>query len=617
MFSILKQFFIGKPLETSEIKHAKFPVLFGLAILASDAISSVAYATEEILWVLIPAIGLGSYKYLLGISVAIILLLMLLVFSYRQTINTYPNGGGAYMVAKENISVTAGLVAGASLAVDYVLTVAVSTSAGTAALTSAFPALSVHKVSICLALISIITIVNLRGVKESAAIFSIPTYIFVFSMIALIATGLVKYSLYGAPATHVSKEIINTTGPVTIFLILRAFSSGCTALSGVEAVSNSVPNFKSPSSKNANIVLALLALIVLIIFGGITLLATIYHVVPQANGPTVISQITSSVFGTGTAYYIIQFATALILVMASNTAFNGFPMLMSVISCDGYAPRQLMLRGTRLSYSNGIIILAVISTILIILFRGDTHLLIPLYAVGVFLSFTLSQLGMTFRWIRNKDKGWIYKALVNGLGTLVTAITLVIIVSTKFIHGAWIVVILIPIIVKLMLSIKKHYDSVANDLRISIDELKQIDINPQYNNKIIVPIASINRAVIETLKYAQNLSKDVVALHIAVDEDSAKKWISRWNDWNPDIPLVVRFSPYREVVEPLRGYIDELLEVKNPNDKITIMIPQFIAVKDWENYFLHNQTSFFIKQGLLLKHKEVVVCNYPYYVDKN
>ena len=613
----LKRFLIGKPLETSEIKHAKFSIFFGLAILASDAISSVAYATEEILWVLIPVIGFSSYENLWPISAAIVLLLMLLIFSYRQTINTYPGGGGAYIVAKENIGVTAGLIAGASLSVDYILTVAVSTSAGTAALTSAFPALAVHTVAICLALIAIITIVNLRGIKESAAIFSIPTYIFVFCMIALIVVGLAKYSLYGAPVTSVSAKTLPATGPITIFLLLRAFSSGCTALTGVEAVSNSVPNFKDPSTKNANLVLILLGLLVLIIFGGITALATIYHAVPQTNGPTVVSQITSSIFGQGAIYYIIQFATALILVMASNTAFNGFPMLMSVISSDGYAPRQLALRGNRLSYSNGIIILAIISSILIVLFRGDTHLLIPLYAIGVFLSFTLSQFGMTMRWIRNKDKGWIHKTFINGFGALVTAITLIIIGMTKFIHGAWIVVVLIPIIVKIMMIIKKHYDIVANDLRISVDELKQIDINPKYNNKIIVPIASVNRAVIETLKYAQNLSKDVVALHIAVDEDSSTKWVLRWNEWGPNIPLVVRYSPYREIVEPLTTYIDELLKKKTPNDKITIMIPEFIAVKDWENYFLHNQTSFFIRQGLLLKHKEVIVCNYPYYIHEN
>lgn len=615
MYSNLKQFFIGKPLATSELKNERFPTLFGLAILSSDPISSVAYATEEILWVLIPAIGFAAYGFSLKISFAIITLLAILVFSYRQTIKAYPNGGGAYTVAKENLGLNTGLIAGAALSVDYILTSAVSTAAGTAAITSAFPSLSTHKIAIALALILIVTIINLRGVKDSAKTFSLPTYIFIFSMLTLIITGLVKYKLYGVVITNIEDNTLPMLGTATLFLLIRAFSSGCTALTGLEAISNSVPNFKEPSTKNAVTAMSLLALIVFVIFGGVAVLATIYHAVPKEQGPTVISQIAESVFGKNIMYYILQLATALILIMASNTAYNGFPMLMSVIAQDGYAPRQLTSRGDRLSYSYGIIILAIISSVLIIIFRGDTHLLLPLYAVGVFLSFTLSQAGMTLKWIREKENGWRHKALINGFGALVTTIAVIIIGATKFAHGAWVVMILIPLFVILMKKVKRHYNNVADDLRISIEDLKQISAVPEYSNQVVVPFASINKAVVETIRYGKTLSYDITALHIAVDEESAKKWLDRWNEWNPGVPLVVKHSPYREIIEPFMEFIDELIGKKRPEDKITVLIPQFIAVNKWENYFLHNQTSFFIREALLLRHKDVIVSNYPYYID--
>lgn len=622
MFSDLKKLFIGKPLATVELQHERFPTLFGLAILSSDAISSVAYASEEILWVLIPTIGIAAYGNLIGISAAIITLLAVLVFSYRQTIHAYPNGGGAYTVAKENLGISAGLIAGASLSVDYLLTVAVSTSAGTAAIVSAFPELAAHKIAISIGLIALIAVINLRGVRESAKTFSLPTYLFVISMIMMIITGLIKYKIYGSAA--IPNTVVLPTegiylGWAYILLLLRAFSSGCSALTGLEAISNSVPNFKEPSPRNAIVALGLLALLVLLIFGGVSILATIYHAIPRES-PTVLSQIASAVFSQGPLqfpimYYIIQITTALILIMASNTAFNGFPMLMSVIAQDGYAPRQLNERGDRLSYSNGIVILAVVAAILIIIFRGDTHLLIPLYAVGVFLSFTLSQTGMTLKWIRGKEKGWVHKTLVNGIGAFVTAVAVIIIGATKFIHGAWIVILLIPFLVWIMLKIKKHYNIVADHLRIGVDELKQIDLEPKYDHEIIVPLASINKAVVQTLKYAKSLSSNVTAVHVAINEEAAQKWNQRWKEWNPGIPLVVINSPFRELLDPFIEYIDDIISNKDPEDRITVLIPQFIAVNEWESYFLHNQTSFFIREALLLKHKGVVVSNYPFYID--
>ncbi len=619
MFDDIKKVLIGKPLPTKALKHERFPMLFGLAILASDAISSVAYATEEILIVLIPAIGMLAFERVIGVSAAIIGLLALLVFSYRQTIDAYPNGGGAYTVAKENIGTTAGLVAGSSLAVGYILTVAVSMAAATAAITSAFPILSEHKVSIALALIFIIMVINLRGVKESAKAFSIPTYIFVFSMFTLITVGLVKYKLYGAPTvvdTYIPSQTLDITGFALVLLFLRAFAAGCSALTGVEAVSNSVPNFKNPTTKNAKIVLILLALLVLIIFGGISILATIYKTAPIPEGATVLSQITALVFSGNFKfmYYVIQFATALILIMASNTAYNGFPMLMSVIAQDGYAPRQLNIRGDRLSFSNGIIILSAISAILIIIFKGDTHLLLPLYAVGVFLSFAFSQSGMTLKWLRTKEKGWRHKALINGLGAIVTIVATLIVGAIRFTSGAWIVIILIPIFVKLMIEVKKHYNMVADQLRIDTEELKQIKLHPHYNHRIIVPIASINRASIETLKYARSLTPNVTAFHISVDEAVTKRWVERWREWDPGVSLVIKKSPYREVIDPFIDYIESLIEEMQVNDKITILIPQFISLNKIENSILHNNTSFFIREALLTRHKNVVVSNFPYYI---
>ena len=409
-----------------------------------------------------------AYKYMFYAALCIVVLLFILVFSYRQTIDSYPCGGGAYIVAKDNLGTIPGLTAGASLTVDYILTVAVSISAGTAALTSAMPSLLSHKVLIALTMLLIITIGNLRGVKESSKLFGVPTYLFIFSCIVLIVTGIVRHFIFGyspAPMYPVPKAI----GDVTLFLFLRAFASGCTALSGIEAVSNGIPNFKAPSSKNAKAVLALLAFLILFIFGGLSFLATIYHPVPHAD-VTVFAQIAQQVFGKNIMFYIIQVTTALILVMAANTAYAGLPLLLSLMAQDGYVPRQFSQRGKRLSFSNGIIVLAVAAGILIIVFQGDTHLLLPLYAVGVFLSFTLSQVGMFLKWKRGKAPGWKHKALINGLGAIVTFITVILIGITKFVHGAWIVCIVIPLLVYFMMKIKNHYTNVADQLKLSLDQ---------------------------------------------------------------------------------------------------------------------------------------------------
>jgi amino acid transporter len=609
--SWLKRLLIGKPLENEALKDEKYSVFWGLPILASDPISSVAYATEEILLVLVPAIGVLAFHPLTWISGAIILLLAILTFSYRQTIHAYPNGGGAYVVASDNLGKYAGVAAGSALAFDYILTVAVSIAAGTAAITALFPALFYHRVAICLILLVLLFIGNLRGIRESAKLFGIPTYLFIFLVILMIIYGVIKVKFLGyVPPTPVI-HLKGVVEPITILLIIRAFSSGCTALTGVEAVSNAVPNFREPTVKHARSVLLLLSLFVFLLFVGVSLLANIFHVVP-AVGKTVLSQIAAEIFGRHNfIYYLFQFATTLILTLAANTAFAGFPLLFSVMSRDGYAPRQLSFRGERLNFSNGIVVLTVIAGMLLVLFRGDTHRLIPLYAVGVFISFTLSQSGMFMKWIRSKEPGWVYKAMINGTGAVVTFVTVIIIGSTKFIHGAWIVILVIPIIMATMLKIKRHYQAVAEQLRLQPEELENLDLSKAtYRNHVIVPIESVNKASIRALRYAKTISDNVVAFNVAINEEAEMKFKEKWNFLHTDIPLIVKYSPYRKVVSPLLDFIDSYEEHNyTRGDMITVILSQF-SVRAWWQVALHNQSRFFIMKDLL-KHKHIVIATMP------
>ncbi len=609
--SWLKRILIGKPLENEALKDEKYSVFWGLPILASDPISSVAYATEEILLVLVPAIGVLAFHPLTWISGAIILLLAILTFSYRQTIRAYPNGGGAYVVASDNLGKYAGVAAGSALAFDYILTVAVSIAAGTAAITALFPPLYHHRVAICLVLLVLLFIGNLRGIRESSKIFGLPTYAFIFSAILMIIYGIFKIRVGGyvppQPVIHLKQAL----EPITILLIIRAFSSGCTALTGVEAVSNAVPNFREPSVKHARSVLLLLSFFVFLLFVGVSLLANLYHVVP-VEGKTVLSQIAAEIFGSHHwFYYFFQFATTLILTLAANTAFAGFPLLFSVMSRDGYAPRQLSFRGERLSFSNGIIVLTTIAGLLLVVFKGDTHRLIPLYAVGVFISFTLSQSGMFVKWLRAKEKGWVFKAIVNGTGALVTFVTVMIIGATKFIHGAWIVILVIPIIMAGMLKIKRHYTAVAEQLRLKPEELAALDLSKDtYRNHVIVPIESVNKASVRALRYAKTISDNVVAFNIAINEECENRFKEKWNLLHTNIPLIVKYSPYRKVVSPLIEFIESYEEHNyQRGDMITVILPQF-SVQAWWQVFLHNQSRFFITRDLL-RHKHIVIATIP------
>ncbi|EGD48269.1 amino acid transporter-like protein [Ruminiclostridium papyrosolvens DSM 2782] len=608
MFQWIKKVLIGRPLKNEAIHGEKYKVLWGLPILASDSISSVGYAGEEILIALVPVIGALSFMYLTYISLAIIALLVILTFSYSQTISAYTGGGGAYIVASDNLGHVAGVTAGTSLAIDYILTVAVSISSGIAQLTSAFHSLAPYHVLICIAVLLFIMIGNLRGIKESSRMFSIPTYLFIIGSLAMIIIGIVKIRLGVA---HPVEPIVQmkANGAVSIFLILKAFSNGCTALTGVEAVSNAVPNFDKPAAKHAKKTLWLLSLFVLLIFGGISILANLYHIVP-VEGKTVLNQIAFNVFGNNLMFYFYTATSILILVMAANTAYSDFPLLMSIMGKDGYVPRQFSMRGDRLSFSNGIIVLSAIAAILIIVFRGDVALLLPLYAIGAFSSFTLSQFGMVMRWRRIKGKWWRLKAFINGFGTLTTAVVVLIIAFEKFKAGAWIVIIITPVLLMMFMRIKKHYVALAKQLDIKESDLKGFSIEKScYKNLVIVPLESINQSSLRALRFAKTISDKVIAFNISIDEEQANKIKGKYSMINTDIPLIVKYSPYRKVVSPLLKFIESTEYDYEKGDMITVILPQF-TVKSWWQKMMHNNTSFFIRKELL-KHKHIVVATMP------
>ncbi|MHC1684385.1 MAG: APC family permease [Clostridiaceae bacterium] len=611
---MLKKFLdilLGEPLANEQGSHEKYNIPFGLAIMASDAISSVAYAAQEILFVLI-VLGSAAYQWLTWTSFLIVGLLIILTISYIQIIKAYPQGGGAYKVAKENLGTKSGLSAAAGLIISYILTVAVSASAGADAIISAFSNLAEYKVSFVIVIVVILTILNLRGISESSKIFAIPTYIFIGSMLFMIGYGLYKYfvlNIHPEPSFSVPEA---TTQTVSIVLIMRAFSSGCSALTGVEAVSNSVPNFKEPSQKNAITVMVLLAGLIFLIFGGSSVLAIYYNAVPIHNGPTVISQIALGVFGNGFMYYVIQFSTAIILLMACNTAYTGFPMLMYIVGKDGFAPRQFTIRGKRLSFSFGIVALSFIACVLVIIYKADTHKLIPLYAIGVFISFTLGQFGMVNHWIKERASGWVKGAIINGIGAVVTLVTTIIILIEKSKDGAFAIVLIIPIILLVQLKIKSHYDKVAAGLSISQLNLKKVDLREKYTHIVIVPMASLNKATIGALQYAQSISDNVIALNISPDKEAMEKLKSRWNELDTDILLVSRYSPYRAVVTPLLRNIQLIANAAAKDEKITVILPEFVTHQRWGEV-LHNHTSLFLRETLL-RNNNIVVSTFPYHL---
>lgn len=603
MFSTVKRFLIGRPLKSTALGEQKLNKLKALAILSSDALSSVAYGTEQILIVLV-TIGAVAFWYSIPIAVGVLVLLAALILSYRQIIYSYPHGGGAYVVSKRNLGVNAGLIAGGSLLVDYILTVAVSVSAGTDAITSAFPTLHRYTIPIAVILVILITILNLRGVTESASVLAYPVYLFVLALVILIIVGMFKITSGQAPATLHTP--IGTAVPgITLFFLLKAFSSGCSALTGVEAISNAIPNFKEPAAKNAANTLVMMGAILAVLFTGITFLAYWYGIAPK-HTETVVSQIASNVFGRNFVYYFIQGATALILVLAANTGFSAFPLLAYNLASDKYMPRMYLMRGDRLGYSNGIITLSFASVILIITFHGKTEHLIPLYAVGVFLPFTLSQTGMIIKWIREKPEGWLPKLLTNLLGALISLTVLLIFFVTKFMQ-VWAIFIFLPIIVFTFHRIYKHYDAVGEQLRINPNE------SPQKieGNVVIVPIAGITKVVEQSLNYAESIGDTVIAVYVAFDKESEIKMQEKWKAWQPNIRLVTVVSSYRSLMRPIKKLVTTIQDKANEEHyAVTVLIPQFITKKNWHN-FLHNQSSVLLRIYLLYK-KNVIVSTVPY-----
>lgn len=605
MFGKMKRLLIGRPMKSAELEAEKLGKLKALAILSSDALSSVAYGTEQILLVLVAA-GAMALWYSLPIAVAVLALLAILITSYRQTIFAYPSGGGAYIVAKDNLGKAPSLLAGGSLLVDYILTVAVSASAGTDAITSAFTSLHEYRVTIALIMIIILTLLNLRGVTESASILAVPIYMFVFAIFALIICGVIKYFTVGAPAAHA--EIGSVVSNVSLFLLLKAFSSGCSALTGVEAVSNAIPNFKEPAPSNAAKTLMMMGLILGSMFTGITLLAYWFGIAPQAKS-TVVSQIAEATFGRGAMFYIIQGITAVILFLAANTAYSAFPLLAFMLAKDKYMPHMFMVRGDRLGFSNGILFLSVMSGILVAAFHGNTDSLIPLYAVGVFIPFTLSQGGMMLRWIRLKPKGWILKLFINTVGMLTTLFITLIFIFTKF-HQIWMVFIFLPFVVYLFYKIRNHYDNTADQLRIDLKTEKPVT----KGNTVIIPISGITRVVLHTVSYAKTLSDNVVAVYIGFDDESIQKMEQKWEEWDPGIRLIVLKSRYRSIMRPLNKFIQTVEWKMAAEDHVTILIPQFIT-KHWWETVLHNQTSVMMR-AFFIRHKEVIITTVPFHLDK-
>lgn len=600
------RFLIGKPLKNSALKGERLGILWGLPILSSDAISSVAYAGQEMLLVLIPAVGVASYFQMSILSWCIIGLLGILMISYRQTIDCYPGGGGAFIVAKENLGVLPGMIAGAALSVDYILTVAVSISSGVEQITSAFQSLKAFSVIIAVVLVLLLMIGNLRGLRESSKLFGVPAYAFIVGILALIVCGAIKLMNGYVPPEPDFEKPLQT---ISILLMLKAFASGCTALTGVEAVSNAVPNFKEPSTKYAKTVLLLLSLIILVLFGGTAMIANYYHVIPGENGAMLIL-IAQEIFGNTFMFYYITATTFIILILAANTAYSGFPMLIAVMSNEKYAPKQLSMRGDRLSFDNGIIMLSVISILLIIAFKADVSSLIGLYAIGVFISFTLSQSGMFMKWKRQKDKNWHYKAAVNGFGALLTSIVVIIIAMAKFTEGAWIVIILIPIMVFLLHKVHNHYMAVNQQLEISESEYATFDFSDtNYRNRIIVPIENVNKSSVRALRYAITTCDNVVAFTVSIDEERAKEIKAKFDKLNTDIPLVIKLSPYRKVVDPLARFIESSEYDYQSGDMITVLLPDIELKKRWHE-LLHNNTRSYI-QKKLLKHKHIVVAVMP------
>jgi amino acid transporter len=608
----MRRVLIGRPLETSQAIHQRLSKVQALAVFSSDAVSSTAYATEEILLILVLA-GSLAYNYVIPIGLGIAALLAIVVFSYRQTVHAYPMGGGAYIVTKDNLGRLPSLLAASSLLTDYVLTVAVSISAGVAAITSAFATTRPYAVEMAVAAIILITTANLRGITESGRIFAVPTYLFIFGMAVLIILGFAAWLGIGITPHHVTDTFPPATHALTLFLILRAFASGCTALTGVEAISDGVPAFKEPQDQNAAKTLIAMGLILGSMFLGVTFLSQHFHLIPVAN-QTLVSQLARVIVGDSPFYYFVQASTAAILLLAANTSFADFPRLAYFLARDRFLPHQFTFRGDRLGYSTGIAALALTSSALVIIFGASVSRLIPLYAVGVFISFTLSQASMTYRWWKTEPATRNHLAMfINGLGAVTTGAVALIIIATKFVSGAWIILLLLPLIILNLLAIRKHYDSVSDQLRLSINQIRDRPVSWTRESATVVAVDQLNRAAIRAIDYAQNVSRDVTVVHISDDSDDANEMREIWDESGIQLPLVIIESPYRELLGPLVNYIEELHREKG-GSTLTVVLPEFVPAHLHE-LFLHNQTAWRLRTALW-SHPGIAVTSVPYHLKR-
>jgi amino acid transporter len=610
MLDNLRHFFIGPPLPTQRLASERLNKVRALAAFSPDALSSIAYANQEIFLGLVVAGSIGLH-YAWPTGIAITVLLGVLALSYYQIVHAYPNGGGSYTVARENLGALSGLITAAALLIDYVLTAAVSLTAGVAAIASAFPALWPYRVEIALVLLIVILIANLRGLRETGTLMAIPVYFFLIAYLSMLAIGLVK--AIGSGPIPIESTAPDPLIALTPFLILHTFAAGCTALTGIEAISNGVPVFKRPESRNAGITLIVMAVLMSILFLG-SIALTQYFAVVARTQETILSALARQVLGFGLPYFVVQIATLLILAVAANTSFAGFPRLASILAQDGYLPHQFSQLGDRLVFSNGMVALAALTGVLIIAFSGDSHALIPLFAVGVFLAFTLSQAGMVVHWIRQRGRSWHVKALINGLGMLTTGVTLLVVAISKFGEGAWIVAALIPLIVVGFQTVHGHYQEVAREL--TLRGLPPA-LKPLAPPRVVLPISGVHRGVLVALRYARSISDNVTAVYVEVNPVVTERVRREWETWVPDVSLIVVPSPYRSTIGPLLEFLEQTDRKHNDGQYATVVLPEFIPAQRWQ-YLLHNQTAWLLKLALIYKRRRFrhthVIVDVPFYL---
>ena len=610
MLAHIKDWIIGPALPTLASAHERLNKIRALAAFSPDALASIAYANQEIYLGLVVAGSMGL-AYAWPISLAIAALLAAVALSYFQTIHAYPSGGGSYIVARSNLGITPGLIAASALLIDYLLNAAVSLTAGVAAIASAFPFLWPYRIYIALFLLLIITLLNLRGLQETGTAMAIPVYFFIASYLIMIVYGLIRLAIEGP--TSLNTVSIPAVQPVTLFLILHAFSTGSTALTGVEAISNGVPAFENPQSKNAGQTLLIMALLMGSLFVG-TIALTRFFAVTAGPEETILSALARRLVGTNLLYFIIQIATLAILTVAANTSFAGFPRLAAILARDAYLPRQLSSLGDRLGFTNGIVLLSVATALLIIFFGGDSHALVPLFAVGAFLAFTLSQAGMVLHWLREHGPGWTLKSVINGLGALATGTTLVVVAISKFTTGAWITIFLIPLIVFGFQRVHRHYAQVKSQL--SLHGLPP-SLRPVSPARVVIPISGVHRGMVNAVLFAQSISSNVTGVYVELEPGAGEKVREQWNEWWPDLPLVVIPSPYRSLVGPLLEYLDKTDLEHNDGQLAVVVLPEFVTTNWWQN-LLHNQTAFLVKAALLYGRRrtggERVVVDVPYHL---